>query len=356
MKVLLLLLFAAGGCSSAQREALTDDGWSTSRPEAEGLDPALLAETVRFIDRDPYGDFRSLLVTRNGRIVAERYFNDHGPDSLLDVRSVTKSLTSALVGIAVSEGIVPGIETRVLSLFPSYLPVTHDGEGKRGITLEHLLAMTSGLDADADDPRTPGHEDRLWESADWVRFALDLPMEHAPGEAWSYASVNTFLVGAAVEQAAGQTLAEYAEGRLFGPLGISRYRWAETPSGRTVGQGNLSIRARDMAKLGQLYLDGGRWGGRQVVPESWIRSSMEGRFRVPWKGYDRYGYGWYTHELQVGGRQFRYVFASGNGGNKIYVFPEEEMVVVIQSAAYNTDYGQSRSFAVLEGVLAAVVA
>lgn len=109
-----------------------------------------------------------------------------------------------------------------------------------------------------------------------------------------------------------------------------------------------------MAKLGQLYLNNGRWDDQQIVPESWIQRSVEGRYPVPWKGYDDYGYGWYNHALLIGGRTFQYFFASGNGGNKIYVFPEEKMVVVIQSAAYNTSYGQRRSLAVLEKVLAAV--
>lgn len=355
MRVLVFLLLLASGCTSAQqKDTVTSDGWLTSRPEAEGLDPVVLSETIRFIDQDPHNDFRSLLVTRNGRLVSEHYFNGHGPDSLQDVRSATKSLTATLVGIAISEGIIPSIDTRVLSFFPSYMPISHDGEAKREITIEHLLTMASGLDANADDPDTPGYEDRMWESTDWVRFVLDLPMAHAPGETWSYASANTFLLGAAVEQVSGQTLAAYAEDRLFGPLGITRYRWAETPSGRTVAQGNLSIRARDMAKFGQLYLNGGRWGGQQLVPESWVRRSVEGAYPVPWQGYDQYGYGWYTHALVVGGQTFQYFLASGNGGNKIYVLPAEQMVVVIQSAAYNTNYGQRRSLEMLRRVLAAV--
>ncbi len=355
MRLLVFLLLVVSGCTTAQqKDTGSPDGWVTSQPETEGLDPVGLSETISFIDQDPHNDFRSLLVARNGKLVSEHYFNGHGPDSLQDVRSATKSLTSALIGIAISEEVVPAIDARVLSLFPSYEPVAHDGEAKRTITVEHLLTMTSGLDANADDPDTPGYEDRMWESEDWVRFVLDLPMAHTPGETWSYASANTFLLGAAVEEVAGQTLAEYAEGRLFGPLGITRYHWVETPLGRTVAQGNLSIRARDMAKFGQLYLNGGRWGGQQIVPESWVRRSVEGQYPVPWQGYDHYGYGWYSHALRVGTRTFQYFFASGNGGNKIYVFPEEQMVVVIQSAAYNTTYGQRRSLEVLKRVLAAV--
>jgi CubicO group peptidase (beta-lactamase class C family) len=212
--------------------------------------------------------------------------------------------------------------------------------------------MASGLDADEDDPATPGYEDRLAESADWIRFALDLPVAREPGRSWAYASVNAFLLGAVVEEASGRPLAEFARERLFEPLGIKKFRWQSTPSGRTVGQGNLSLRARDMAKIGQLYLDRGRWAGVEVVPGAWVDASVAPRYKVPWEGYDSYGYGWFMHGLTTAGRERRYFFASGNGGNKIYVLPDEHMVVVIQSAAYNTSYGQRRSQDVLARVLA----
>lgn len=356
--VFLGFLLLLCGCAQAEPQPATltpfADGWSRSEPEDEGFDPTALAETISFIEDDAHGDFRSLVVARNGRLVLDQYFNGHGPDSLNDIRSAAKSITSTLVGIALAEGLIPNETTPVLSLFPGYMPVSHDEAGKRAITVEHLLTMASGLDANADDPASPGYEDRMWESEEWVRFVLDLPMANPPGETWMYASANSFLLGAAVEDASGQTLEAYAEQKLFAPLGMTRYAWAETPTGRTVGQGNLWIRARDMAKIGQLYLNGGRWEGEQVVPEDWIRRSVEERYPVPWQGYDHYGYGWYTHELEVRGRMFSYFLASGNGGNKIYVFPEEQMVVVTQSAAYNTGYGQRRSFEILKRVLAAV--
>jgi CubicO group peptidase (beta-lactamase class C family) len=174
-----------------------------------------------------------------------------------------------------------------------------------------------------------------------------------PGRTWAYASVNAFLLGAVVEEASGRPLAQFGRERLFGPLGIAEFRWQSTPLGRTVGQGNLSMRARDMAKVGQLYLDRGRWAGMQVVP-AWVDASVVPRYPVPWDGYDSYGYGWYLHGLTVADRERRYFFASGNGGNKIYVLPDEQMVVVVQSAAYNTSYGQRRSLEVLTGVLKAL--
>ncbi len=360
---LLVVLLTSPPCARGQQTEApfgvpetTDDGWLTSSLEPEGLDPAGMAEVTEFIRQDQHDDFRSLLIARNGRLIFEGYFNGHGRDSLHDIRSATKSLTSALVGIAIAAGLVDGAHVNVIPSFRSYMPYANDDARKRAITVEHLLTMASGLDANVTDSGTPGHEDRMWETQDWLRFALDLPMADAPGERWAYASVNTFLLGAFIEQAAGQPLAMFARESLFGPLGVTVFRWAETPTGRTVAQGNLSVRARDMAKFGLLDLDGGRGAGEQIVPESWIDTSIVARYPVPWDDYDSYGYSWYTHALMVAGSEFRYFFASGNGGNKIYVLPEQRMVVVIQSAAYNTSYGQRRSLDVLRQVLEALAA
>ena len=350
-----LVLAICGGCAPAQDHgAMRVNDWPEVTPAEVGLDAQRLNEIVTLIEVDPHDDFHAVVVARAGSLAYEQYFNGHGPRSILDIRSTTKSVTAALLGIAIQDGLIGGLDTPVVPLFPEYRPVAHADAAKQAITIEHLLTMTSGLAANADDPATPGYEDRMWEAQDWVRFVLDLPMAHAPGKVWWYASANTFLLGAAIEEAAGQTLAAYAEDRLFEPLGITRYDWVHTPNGRTVGQGNLSISARDMAKIGQLFLTDGRWQGAQVLPESWVRESLVGRYPVPWENYDEYGYGWYTHELIVDGRTFRYALASGNGGNKIYVLPAEQMVVAVQSAAYNRRHGHPRSLAVLRLVLSAI--
>ena len=171
---------------------------------------------------------------------------------------------------------------------------------------------------------------------------------------WTAVAV-TFLLGVVIEELTGNPLSKYADDRLFKPLGISNFEWASSPGGRTVAQGNLSLRLRDMAKFGQLYLDNGGLGDAQVVSEDWVRASTAPRFSVPWEGYATYGYGWYTHRLEILDREFEYFFASGNGGNKIYVIPGPRLLVVIQSAAYNQGYGQRRSLEVLEKVLEALV-
>ncbi|GHD75868.1 6-aminohexanoate-dimer hydrolase [Luteimonas padinae] len=325
-------------------------------PEAAGLNDEKLSELTDFIHADPHSDFRSVVIAKDGKIAFEGYFNGHDPESLHDIRSATKSITSMMVGIAIEDGLIADVKEPVFSTLSAYAPFANDGPRKQAITVENLLTMASGLHADDDNSDSPGNEDFLWESDDWVRFSLDLPMADEPGSRWSYASVNTFLLGVLVEEASMESLSSHAKKHLFAPLGITNFDWRSEPSGRTVAQGNLAIRARDMLKLGQLYLDGGRWNGIQVVPETWVQTSIVGRFDVPWDDYDAYGYGWYLHTLNIEGREFQYFFASGNGGNKIYVLPKERMVVAVQSAAYNTNYGQRRSLEVLRKVLAALVA
>lgn len=357
MRMLLLLFLIISGCAQSSPEKTPAQGdWPIAQPAEAGFNPALVAETIAFIEADEHNDFSSLVVTRNGSLVIDQYFNGHGPDSLRDMRSAGKSITSALVGIAIKEGFISDVNAPAIPLFPSYSPVTNDGPDKQAITIKHLLTMTSGIHADADDESSPGYELHMELADDWVRFVVDLPMMRAPDTGWTYSSASSFLAGAAVEATSGVTLAAFAEKWLFGPLDIEDYYWAQTPSGRTVGQGNLYMRARDMAKIGQLYLNGGQWKGKQVLTEDWVKSSIEPLYPVPWNGYDGYGYSWYTHTLDINGRAFNYFFASGNGGNKIYVFPDEQMVVIIQSAAYNTRHGQRRSLEILRRVLAAVEA
>jgi CubicO group peptidase (beta-lactamase class C family) len=361
--LLLLVALACIACTAGRQDSTVsvepdalDDGWPVSTLEAEGVSVSRMVDVQEFIRRDPHNDLMGLLIARNGKLVYEGYFNGHDRDTLHDIRSATKSLTSALVGIAIANDIIGGVDASMVQQLSTLGLHLRDEEEKRKITIEHLLTMASGMDADEDDPTSAGFEDSLYESSDWVRFAFDLPMSDPPGKKWAYASVNTVLLGLIIEVATEKSLSAFAEDRLFDPMGITEYRWASTPSGRTVAQGNLSLRLRDLAKVGQLFLDRGRWAGRQVVPEEWVQASVVGRYSVPWDGYDEYGYGWYLHRLAVEGQEFPYFSASGNGGNKVYVLPGQRMLVVIQSAAYNTDYGQCRSLDVLRKVLEALVA
>ncbi|MCU1222915.1 MAG: CubicO group peptidase beta-lactamase class family [Edaphobacter sp.] len=215
--------------------------------------------------------------------------------------------------------------------------------------------MRSGLDADDEDPSTAGNEDRLDESSDWIRTVYAIPMKRAPGDKYLYCSINAFLTGAIIENATKTPLDGFARTNLFGPLNIQSFHWRHVPVDRTTGQGNLEITARDAAALGQLMLNDGVVGGRRLISHDWVTGSLASQVPIsdsdPYS--DFYGYMWYTKAEPVADHKVTVHFASGNGGNKIYIVPSLHMVVAITSSAYGTRWGQRRSQDILLKILAA---
>jgi CubicO group peptidase (beta-lactamase class C family) len=324
--------------------------WSHAIPADFGIDASALESIYSDAMRDPHKDLKGIVIVRNGQMVVEHYFNGDSVDSLHDIRSATKSLTSLLVGIAIQKGLIHGVDVSISAYLPG-LPQ----DGKEKITVRDLLNMSSGLDADDEDGATPGNEDRLDESSDWIRTVYSVPMKIAPGTKYNYCSINAFLAGAIVENVSHMRLDEFAKANLFGPLGIRTYRWRHVPIDRTTGQGNLFITTRDEAAVGELLLNDGVVSGRRVLTHDWIAQSLASQVAIsdsdPYA--DFYGYMWYTKAEAVGNRKVVVHFASGNGGNKIYIVPSLRMVVAITSSAYGHGWGQRRSQDILLKILAA---
>jgi CubicO group peptidase (beta-lactamase class C family) len=307
-----------------------------------------LRTLVEDLRTDPRGDLNAVVIVREGRLVAEGYFNGEDEHTLHDIRSAAKSITSTLVGIAIDRGLIGSVDDPI----GMYLPGV--GGDQRRIRVRDLLTMRSGLAADDRDRASPGNENRLDESRNWLTFALALPMPDRPGAVYHYASVNAFLAGAVVEKVSGLPLDRFAERYLFSPLGIRTFVWRRGPQDRVAGQGNLRITARDAARIGELFLDRGEHHGRRIVSAGWIQRSLSAQVSIssvdPYA--DAYGFMWYTKSEIVDGRPTTVHFASGNGGNKIYIVPASRLVIAITSSAYDTDYGQKRSHAILRRVLA----
>ncbi|SNS40558.1 CubicO group peptidase, beta-lactamase class C family [Granulicella rosea] len=324
--------------------------WTPTRGDASQMDSAALDALYRDMAAEEHHDLKGIVILRDGSLVSEHYFNGDSADTLHDIRSATKSITSLLLGIAIDQGKVHGVD----DLIARYLPgLPHDGKEK--IRIEDLLTMRSGLDADDTDPSTPGNEDRLDESTDWIRTVYAVPMRRAPGERYLYTSINAFLAGATVENGTGESLDEFARTYLFAPLNIKLFHWRHVPVKRTTGQGNLEITARDAAALGQLILNDGVVDGRRLVSHAWLEKSTASLVPIgdsdPYA--DSYGYMWYTKAEQVGADTIVVHFASGNGGNKIYIVPSCHMAIAITSSAYGTRWGQRRSQDILRRILAA---
>ncbi|MFN8571385.1 MAG: serine hydrolase domain-containing protein [Gemmatimonadaceae bacterium] len=300
------------------------------------------------LNEDTTHTLKGVLLRQHGCTLAERYFNGDGPTTLHDIRSATKSITSTLVGLAIQQGLVATVDAPLSELLPKGM-LPSSGQ----ILLRDVLTMRTGLDSDDRDSLAIGNENRLDESSDWTAFAGTVPLKWKPGERYVYSSFSAFLAGTVVEHASHLPLQEYARRNLFEPIGITRFEWRRGPKGEGVGQGNLSITARDMAAIGELFLNNGRSAGRQVVDSQWVAAALASRVSIsqvdPYA--DAYGYMWYTRRYTWNGHELVVHFASGNGGNKIYIVPAYDLVLTITSSAYGRSYGQRRSEQILLRVL-----
>jgi CubicO group peptidase (beta-lactamase class C family) len=310
----------------------TADGLPVGTLAGTGLNPNLLAKMVTKIVDGTYPNVHSVLIIKDGKLVFEEYFYEYDRESLHPLRSATKSIVSALTGLAVAQGVIPNVQAPVVGFFPEYA-LQHPSPLKQAITVQDLLTNQSGLDYDITDPKAAGSEEAMDNSPDWVKYTLDLPMREAPGTVGRYNSGNPITLGRLVEKQAHQPLPEFARQHLFGPLGITRFNWRFQPdssSAETFCQ--VSLRSRDMAKFGLLYLDQGRWQGRQVVPTNWVTASLTKHSVV--QNVD-YGYLWWLKYLDANGTRYHGAMAQGNGGQRISVWPQQHLVVVVTGGNYN---------------------
>jgi len=262
----------------------------------------------------------SLLVSQGHELVLERYYRGMTPGRTVNLKSASKTLLSALVGIAIHDGYLTGPDETVAEILGPRWPEGLDVE-KRGITLEHLLTMTAGLES------TSFENYGGWVSSrNWVRNALTRPLRCAPGSCWGYSTGNTHIISAALTRATGKSTLAYAREALFGPLGIDLPPWDRDPQGIYLGGNNMRLRPKDLLAIGQLYLDRGRHGERQLIPQEWIEASWRPRAVSPWNRND-YGYLWWSRE--AGGE--RVYFAWGYGGQFLFVIPSLDAAVVVTS-------------------------
>ncbi len=301
-------------------------GWRTSTPEEQGIDSQQLAQMLAGIIKREVA-INTVLIVRNGYLVMEANVWPFQPRARHMILSITKSITSALVGMAIEDGFIDSVDQPVLSFFPDR-QIAHRDARKEAMTLEHLLTMTSGLDCEQDEYVVG----EMVASDDWVQYVLDLPMVADPGESFAYCTVNSFLLSAILQKATGLSARTFAEEHLFAPLGIKGVTWPSNPEGVSRGGTGVGMCPRDLAKIGELYLRRGVWEGTQVVPVAWVESSVQEH--VAESVHGGYGYQWWVEKPSVFARlglaRFVPVFdARGYGGQFIFVIPSRDMVVVI---------------------------
>jgi len=324
----------------------TDDGWDCVSLEDVGIEKGTIIAGVQQIKAGKYKDIHSLVIVRNGKLALEEYFGAEGiiwspfvnqvfRDRLQMLASVTKSVNSALIGIALEKGMIPSIHDQAFELFPEYTSLLDDE--KKNILIEHLLTMSAGLEwNELDVPYSNPQNDvnRMGRSPDWIRYCLEKPMASKPGEKFNYHSGLSVMLGEILKRSSGIQADQFAEKNLFSHLGISEYKWSRSHGGLVQTGGGLALRARDMAKFGQLYLNNGQWQGQQIVSKEWVSMSTQIQIKKIVSGY---GYQWWMRSFKVHGENIDSYYAIGNGGQFIMVFPSLDMLVV--ATAQNYDYG-----------------
>jgi CubicO group peptidase (beta-lactamase class C family) len=286
--------------------------------ESKRLEPTLHARALERANELPR--LRSLLISIDREMVEERYFNGARPTHTANLKSASKSLLSALVGIAFDQGYLKSVQDTIGKFFPEYLTDTDDAK-KKTITIEDLLTMRSGLESTSNV-----NYGRWVQSANWVRHVLARPLLDEPGGRMIYSTGNSHLLSAILTKTSKMSTFEFARSYLADPIGISMTPWMRDPQGVYLGGNEMHWTPRGMLAFGELYLNGGRAGGKQIVSETWIKESLRPRTRSSWSGRE-YGYGWWIDSL--GGHATYYAW--GHGGQFIFVVPDVKLVVATTS-------------------------
>ncbi|MBL6614025.1 MAG: serine hydrolase [Reyranella sp.] len=325
-----------------------NDGWSIASQAELGLDPAKLCELDAFLAQWPQGNIHAVVVVRNGKLAMERYFAGederwgdklgrvtYGPEMKHDLRSITKSVTSLLVGIALAEGKFPKLDSPVFDAFPDYADLRTPEKAR--ITFRDLLTMSSGVaweeNVPWDDPRN--NERGMIMAADPFRYILSQPVAHPPGTVYAYSGGGTSLLGETLIRSTDRPLRDYAREKLFLPIDAPDFEWLDAGvSGRLGAFGSLRLRPRDAAKLGLLLQTDGQWNGKQVVPPGWAAESIKPRLNGD--GLYFYGYQWWLGRSLRNGSEITWTAGVGLGGQRLFVVPSLDLVVMINAGHYRS--------------------
>ena len=366
--IALALVCAACGARAAPCEppAQLNDGWQAeASPASAGFDADGLCTVLRnFADADI--NFHSLLVVRHGRLVAEVYHagkdervkdlfrttRTFDASTLHDIRSISKSVTSLLWGIAQGQGKTPPLDTPALSLFPKLADL--NGDGREAITLSQMLSMSSGLAWNEWRATSFLNNDEFglfWHTSQ-PHYVFDRPMAAPAGTQFNYNGGNTAVLALLLAERVGMSLPEYARKQLFEPLGITDWEWVDDYRGRPLAFAGVRLRPRDLARIGQLVLQHGQWNGRQIVPAEWIAEST--RPHIDTGMGLQYGYQWWLGKVAAGGTEQAWIGGIGNGGQRLWIVPGLDMVIVTTAGDYNQSATWKQAETLLDQVMTAV--
>jgi CubicO group peptidase (beta-lactamase class C family) len=325
---------------------------------------AMAADAGRFeragkaVEQGEFKAITSILVAQDGEVLYERYFDDAGAQARRNTRSATKTVAGMLAGLAIADGHLPDASARIFDVLPAHRRTHMENPDPRkdATRVEDLLTMSSIVECNDENAFSRGNEERMYLVEDWVQFYADLPVQGFPawmpkpadsphGRSFRYCTAGVTTLGEVIQAVVREPLPAYAQRRLFDPLGIEAPEWQFSPLGLAQAGGGLGLRTRDLWKLGQLYLDGGRANGRQIVPKAWVQASLSAQATA--REDADYGYLWWLMKIPVGDEVMTVPTMAGSGGNAVFLVPGRRAVVVITTENFNERQPHAITFKLL---------
>jgi CubicO group peptidase (beta-lactamase class C family) len=323
-----------------------NDGWEVSSLRDVGADVDAIEEVSGLIrDIDSYENVLSMAVVKDGKLVHEEYSPYCQRNTLHWMASITKTVTSTLIGIAIDKGFIEGVDAKLYELLPQFAEHFKDPEKKK-IALKHIMTMTSGLmwNEQVSYNNPENSEWQMVESEDWMNYVVSRPMRSEPGTIFYYNTGGIHLLSAVIKKVSGLYAHQFAEKYLLHSMGIYAYQWNKDPMGYpcTGGtDGGIGLRTRDIAKFGWLFLKDGKWKGKQIISEKWVKEAPV--THVTTKGRGRsYAFNWMTGNRTINGKRFGYIASFGYGGQTLYIVPEYDLIIVFTCELSGRDSGVNR--------------
>jgi CubicO group peptidase (beta-lactamase class C family) len=314
------------------------------------IDNSKIEELNRKIATQNFKDITSIVVLKDGKLLLEEYFNGSNRKTLHDTRSVGKSFASTLLGIAVKDNYIKS-EKQTINEYYKLNTFQNYSTAKDSITLKDLLTMSSTFDGSDMNSESPGNEENMYPTKNWVEFALNLPIDQSKvmNKQWDYFTAGVVVLGDIIHKSVPNGLEKYSNEKLFKPLGITKYKWQFTPQKVANTAGSIQLRSLDYAKYGQLYKNQGIWNDKQILSKDWTAKSLSHQMTISENEY--YGYLFWNKTYNVNGVNYEVYYSSGNGGNRIFIFKDFPIVVVITSTAYNTASGHKQVDKIMQNYL-----
>ena len=337
----MLALLTAGAARAVNLIAPPDlhDGLAVAAPSAVGLDGAILASMTAAIARGDYPKTTSVLIIRDGTLAYESYFGEGHRSLLNNTRSATKFFVALAVGTAIRDGAIPSEDTPAFPYLADLKPFRNDSSQKQAITLKDMMTMSSALDCDDNNDGSPGNEDKMHAEQNWTRWAVDLPtMYNYTRDSfglgpWRYCTANAFLVGQVIQRATHTPVDTYIDKKVLRPLGIEQRTWSYSPDHETMTGGGLELRSRDLAKVGWMIANDGRWEGREIIRKSWIDEALT-THRAS-RPDQNYGYFIFEGQYKTACGPHQVWYMAGNGGSQIVILRDMRTAIVVTRQAYN---------------------